>query len=113
MVSGGADAAEGSFVPLLKVEDLLAVMESGQRDLVAYLVHPNVTMMAPIYDVLSAIVCRHGDDSSHVAIVSRELGIPCVVRLELAFEVEELAQARVRLEPSGELWAVSDLHQGS
>jgi phosphoenolpyruvate-protein kinase (PTS system EI component) len=103
VVSGGDASAEGRLVALLDVDDLLAAMDAGEQDLVAYLVHPNVTMMAPIYDSLNAIVCEHGDDASHVAIVARELGIPCAVQTKLELPLERLVGQRVRLEPTGEL----------
>lgn len=101
---GDDTGAEGVFTALLDVEDLLAVMDGGVVGLVAYLVHPNVTMMGPIYDSLTAIVCEHGDDTSHVAIVAREFGIPCSVKTTIEPDIASLKGRRVRLTQSGELF---------
>jgi hypothetical protein len=104
MVSGGGEPAVGTFVALLDVDGLMRVMDGDRTDLVAYLEHPNVTMMAPIQSRLAAIVCANGDEQAHVAIVSRELGLPCVVQLALdGADPAELDGVRVRLEPDGSL----------
>jgi signal transduction protein with GAF and PtsI domain len=103
MVSGGGEPTVGTFVAILDVEGLMRAMDGGGSDLVAYLEHPNVTMMAPIQSRLAAIVCANGDEQAHVAIVSRELGLPCVVQLTLAADPKSLDGARVRLAPDGTL----------
>jgi phosphoenolpyruvate synthase/pyruvate phosphate dikinase len=104
MVSGGSQPTAGTFVALLDVEGLMRVMDSGADNLVAYLEHPNVTMMAPIQSRLAAIVCANGDEQAHVAIVSRELGLPCAVQVSLdGSELADLEGRRVRLDPDGAL----------
>jgi signal transduction protein with GAF and PtsI domain len=103
MVSGGGEPTVGTFVALLDVEDLMKAMDAGGSDLVAYLEHPNVTMMAPIQSRLAAIVCANGDEQAHVAIVSRELGLPCAVQLTLDDDPTSFDGARVRLDPDGTL----------
>jgi phosphoenolpyruvate-protein kinase (PTS system EI component) len=107
MVSGGSEPTVGTFVALLDVEGLMKVMDGGDDDLIAYLEHPNVTMMAPIQSRLAAIVCANGDEQAHVAIVSRELGLPCAVQLDLGVaRAADLDGQRVRLEPDGSLHRV-------
>jgi signal transduction protein with GAF and PtsI domain len=103
MVSGGDEPAVGRFVALLDVESLMRAMDDGREPLVAYLAHPNVTMMAPIHSRLAAIVCASGDESAHVAIVARELGLPCAVQFQLDRKLEDLERLGVRLDPDGTL----------
>jgi phosphoenolpyruvate synthase/pyruvate phosphate dikinase len=103
MVSGGAEPTVGTFVAILDVEGLMKAMDGGGTDLVAYLEHPNVTMMAPIQSRLAAIVCANGDEQAHVAIVSRELGLPCAVQLTLESDPTSLDGRQVRLDPDGSL----------
>lgn len=104
MVSGGSEPAHGRFVALLDVGDLLRVIDAGEDSLIAYLEHPNVTMMATIESRLNAIVCANGDEQAHVAIIARELGLPCVVQLQLdGSELERLEGHRVTLDPDGSL----------
>lgn len=101
MVSGDGQPAKGRFVSLVEVTDLLRIMDSGEEALVAYLEHPNVTMMAPIHDRLVAILCASGDEQAHVAIVARELGLPCAVQIALSRSPAELDGQVVRVQPDG------------
>lgn len=101
MVAGGSRPARGRFIALLDVDSLMAAMDSGEEQLVAYLEAPNVTMMAPIQSRLAAIVCASGDESAHVAIVSRELELPCAVQVELERPPAELEGSPVTLWPDG------------
>jgi phosphohistidine swiveling domain-containing protein len=103
VVSGGDQAAVGRFAALLRVEDLIAELDGPVERLVAFLAHPNVTMIAPLQPRLAAIVCETGDESAHVAIVSRELGLPCVVQFELALPLDVLEGREVTLRPDGTL----------
>lgn len=103
MVSGGGEPTVGTFVALLDVDGLMKVMDGDMTDLVAYLEHPNVTMMAPIQTRLAAIVCANGDEQAHVAIVSRELGLPCAVQLSVGEDPSALDGTTVRLDPDGTL----------
>jgi phosphohistidine swiveling domain-containing protein len=105
MVSGGgatASPAVGRFVALLNVHDLLAVMELDDgASLIGYLEHPNVTMIAPIFDRLSGILCANGDEAAHVAIVARELGLPCAVQVVLDRDTSTLSGRNVSIRGDG------------
>jgi phosphohistidine swiveling domain-containing protein len=103
LVSGGDQPAGGRFTALLEVEDLIAAMDGPVEPLVAFLAHPNVTMIAPLQPRLAAILCETGDESAHVAIVSRELGLPCVVRFEVGVALDVLEGRKVTLRPDGTL----------
>lgn len=96
-VSGGERSAGGRLVAIGDAQDLLAEME---RDgpIVVYLEAPNVTMMAPIFDRVAALVCERGDSQAHVAIVARELGIPCLVQCSLAERLAELEGTEVTVD---------------
>lgn len=96
-VSGGERAAAGRLVAIAGAEDLLAEMDRD-GDIVVYLEAPNVTMMAPIFDRVVALVCEHGDSQAHVAIVARELGIPCLVQCPLGAKLGGLAGADVTVD---------------
>jgi pyruvate,water dikinase len=108
VVSGGAGPVTGRFSSIVDVADLLRLMDEDGQQLVAFLEHPNVTMMAPVHERLVAIVCESGDEQAHVAIVARELGIPCVVRAELSLAREELEGRWVRLDTDGTLHLASE-----
>ena len=101
MVSGGLHSVTGRFVALLEVTDVFRVLDGDDEGVVAYLEHPNVTMMAPIHDRLAAILCASGDEQAHVAIVARELGLPCAVQTALTRLPAELDGQVVSVEADG------------
>lgn len=103
MVAGGSEPVSGRFIALLDVDSLMSAMDGGDDRLIAYLEAPNVTMMAPIQARLAGIACASGDESAHVAIVSRELELPCAVKVDLDVSLEELAGEQVTLWPDGRL----------
>jgi len=96
-VSGGERSAHGRLVAIRDANDLLAEMDRD-GEIVVYLEAPNVTMMAPIFDRVAALVCERGDAQAHVAIVARELGIPCLVQCPLADKVAELEGTEVTVD---------------
>lgn len=110
LVSAGEQTEDGGgrFVALVDVEDLMAVMDDGDDDLVAYVESPNVTMIAPVSQRLVGIICLTGDELAHIAIVARELGVPCLVESKLTKPIEELRGARVRISREGAIEAGPD-----
>jgi signal transduction protein with GAF and PtsI domain len=60
-------------------DDVLELMDSGAEGVVAYVEDAGATFLAPIFDELTAIVCPSGTLRSHIGIVSREFGVPCVM----------------------------------
>jgi phosphohistidine swiveling domain-containing protein len=60
-------------------DDVLELMDSGADGVVAYVEDAGATFLAPIFDELAAIVCPSGTLRSHIGIVSREFGVPCVM----------------------------------
>lgn len=96
-VSGGERSATGRLVSIGGAEDLLAEMDRD-GDIVVYLEAPNVTMMAPIFDRVVALVCEHGDSQAHVAIVARELGIPCLVQCPLGGRLDQVVGSELTVD---------------
>lgn len=105
-VSGGAEAVEGRFIALLDLDGLKRAIDLEGDRLIVFLAHPNVTMIAPVYGRLAGIVCESGDEAAHVAIVARELSMPCAVQVCLERDLADLEGRLVRLEPGGELLLV-------
>jgi phosphoenolpyruvate synthase/pyruvate phosphate dikinase len=61
----------------------------------------SATYLAPVLPELRAIICTAGGESAHLAIVSRGLGLPCLMQTELYEEVP--AGRRVVVDDSGVL----------
>jgi signal transduction protein with GAF and PtsI domain len=73
----------GSWKWMRTPDDVLALMDSGADGVVAYVEDAGATFLAPIFDELTAIVCPSGTLRSHIGIVSREFGVPCVMGCQL------------------------------
>ena len=59
-------------------DDVLELMD-GATGVVALVRDAGATLLAPIYHVLTAVVCTSGTPRSHIGIVSREFQVPCVM----------------------------------
>ena len=73
----------------LDTADVLAVEDDELEDLVAFVHKGGMTFLSPILPDLKAIVCTAGSRESHLAILSREAAVPCVLVAELVGEVSD------------------------
>lgn len=78
-------SVEGWFTIVEETADTLALLtvpdELAQR--VIWISEPLVTLVAPVMEHVAAILCSSGGPAAHVAIVARELGLPCLMRCSL------------------------------
>ncbi len=76
-----APAVRGAVHRLESPDDVIALMDSDVDGggVVAVIRDAGATFLAPVYDLLGAIVCLSGTPDSHIGIVAREYGIPCVM----------------------------------
>jgi signal transduction protein with GAF and PtsI domain len=81
-----AAAVQGSWRRLSSPDDVLALMDTSAQGVVACVADAGATFLAPIFDELTAVVCRSGTPMSHIGIVSREYQIPCVMAATLTDE---------------------------
>lgn len=72
--------------------------------MVAVVADAGATFLTPIYEDLAAVVCRSGTPQSHIGIVTREYGVPCVMEAKLA--VEPAVGAIVEVDCSGDVGVV-------
>lgn len=96
------EPVEGRVVEVKTVEDVLSLMDDTPDDMIVLTYSASATILSPLYDVARGIICTAGTVGSHVAIISREYGLPCIVGA--ALEQRSLVGARVRLEPRGEIF---------
>lgn len=69
----------GRWTPLRTADDVLALLEAGADDAVGVVDDAGATFLAPVLHEIAAIVCTEGSPRSHVAIVSRDFGVPCLM----------------------------------
>lgn len=104
----GKGLAIGVFEPVSGicrfVADIDTVMRLAQEDVSQYiLIVPtaSATSIAPILAEVRAVICTSGGETSHLALVCKEFGVPCVMRTELATEVIALDGHEVRIDADG------------
>jgi len=81
-----ADPVRGRWLVLGTPDDVLELMDTGADGIVACVADAGATFLAPIFDELTAVVCRSGTPLSHIGIVSREYRVPAVLGTALAEE---------------------------
>ncbi len=83
-------------------EDVIALMQAGVPDgSIAIIDDSGGTLTAPILESFAGVVCAGGTVRSHLGILTREYGIPCLMNVKLAgvvtgdrIELETSAPAR-------------------
>jgi phosphohistidine swiveling domain-containing protein len=65
----------------------------------------SATALVPLLAKVRGVVCRSGGMTSHLAIVSREFGIPCLMGAELPGDAE-LEGARIAIDAEGTIHRV-------
>src|SRR3954454_2724707 len=93
------DPVEGAIVEVSTPDDVLELMETDLDDKIVLMHTAGATLLAPLFADLKGIVCTTGGIGSHVAILSREFGVPCVVSVSLDVSIVD---RRVRLDSSGD-----------
>ncbi|GAA2881960.1 hypothetical protein GCM10010472_45190 [Pseudonocardia halophobica] len=69
--------------------DVLSIDDDDLEETIAFVNKGGMTFLSPILPDLKAIVCTAGSRESHLAILSRESDVPCVLAAELAGEVTD------------------------
>ncbi|MFC4943607.1 PEP-utilizing enzyme [Pseudonocardia sp. GCM10023141] len=72
--------------------DVIASLDGDLESTIALVESGGTTFLSPILGRLGGIVCRDGTLRSHLAIVSREFELPCLVGTALTTDVEDGAQ---------------------
>jgi phosphohistidine swiveling domain-containing protein len=69
--------------------DVLSIDDDDLEDTVAFVHKGGMTFLSPILPDLRGIVCTAGSRESHLAILSRESDVPCVLAAQLTGEVAD------------------------
>ena len=78
--------ALGELVFVKTVEDVINLFDSATGKL-CLVEEAGTTTLGPILSDLSGVLCTTGSAGSHLAIVSREFGIPCIVNAKIATRI--------------------------
>ncbi|WP_307828665.1 PEP-utilizing enzyme [Antrihabitans sp. YC2-6] len=78
--------------------DVIESIDSDLESTIALVASGGTTFLSPILGRLGGIVCLDGTLRSHLAIVSREFEVPCIVGAELVEDVADGAQIELAIE---------------
>jgi phosphohistidine swiveling domain-containing protein len=67
--------------------DVLSIDDDDLEETIAFVNKGGMTFLSPILPDLKGIVCTAGSRESHLAILSRESDVPCVLAAQLTGEV--------------------------
>ncbi|MFT4043891.1 MAG: PEP-utilizing enzyme [Gordonia sp. (in: high G+C Gram-positive bacteria)] len=85
--SGISSYAFGSIVGRIRnfadPADVIKVFDDDLTDVIALVASGGTTFLSPILGRLGGIICTSGTTRSHLAIVSREYGVPCLLAVDL------------------------------
>jgi phosphohistidine swiveling domain-containing protein len=93
--------AEGVLHAANTTAQVFALLRDPQLDEVILLTDSaSATAVVPLLAKVRGVVCRSGGMTSHLAIVSREFGLACLMGAELP-DAPALEGARVRIDADG------------
>jgi phosphohistidine swiveling domain-containing protein len=69
--------------------DVLSIDDDDLDETIAFVNKGGMTFLSPILPDLRGIVCTAGSRESHLAILSRESDVPCVLAADLTGEIND------------------------
>jgi len=79
--------AIGDLVFVKTVEDVIDLFDKA-RGKICIIEEAGTTTLGPILSDLNGVLCTTGSAGSHLAIVSREFGLPCIMNVR--FSIKDL-----------------------
>lgn len=92
----GVTEVVGTVKEIRSPSDSLDLYDSNPQNLVVLLRTAGVTTITPILSMIKGIICTRGGTSSHLAIISREYRIPCIMATRLSYH-DDLDGKDIRL----------------
>src|ERR1700722_15555057 len=96
-----AGEVEGVIADVRTSQDVLDLLDADMEEVIVLMHTAGAAMLAPVFSELTGVICTTGNVGSHVAILSREYGVPSIVATALTNP--DLQGKRVRLTPNGQV----------
>ena len=102
-------SAQGTLRVINSIDDVLSLLREFKAEETSGTVGNKIvlvedagtTTLAPVLSRLKGVVCTSGALGSHLAIVTREFGIPALMGTKIVFD-GELSTQQVKIEPGEE-----------
>ncbi len=88
------------------IQDVLELMQKDLSETIVFTTSASATTLTPIFPKIKGIICTAGGPTSHLAIVAREFGLPCVMGSEIHYD-GQLDGQRVSFNDEGEIFLAS------
>ncbi|TFF63591.1 MAG: hypothetical protein EU521_01035 [Promethearchaeota archaeon] len=88
--------AEGILKYIKTIDDVISLFDSA-KGIICLVEDAGTTTLGPILSDLSGVVCTNGGPGSHLAIVSREFDIPCIMGIDLKKDLDKYDGKKVRI----------------
>jgi phosphohistidine swiveling domain-containing protein len=99
---------EGVLTPAMSVAEVLELMSQDVSEAILWVEHASVTSVVPILPRVRGVVCEGGGLTSHIAIVSRQFGLPCVVAASFSLTPAQARGRRVEILEDGRVVFAGD-----
>ena len=80
---------DGELVYIQTVEDVIDLFDTAEGK-ICLIDDAGTTTLGPILSDLTGILCTTGSGGSHLAIVSREFDLPCIMNIDI--DIDDLTQ---------------------
>lgn len=80
---------------------VLALLKRDLSEIILIVSLASATGIAPALPEVRGIVCTSGGPTSHLALVAKEFGIPCVMAVSMQADIRSIEHRRVELYPDG------------
>jgi phosphoenolpyruvate-protein kinase (PTS system EI component) len=105
LVASGTVASEGTatgvLTPVHSVAQVLELLKGDVSETILLTEHASVTSVVPILPRVRGVICQGGGVTSHIAIISRQFSLPCVVAAQLSIPLAEADGIRVEIQGGG------------
>ncbi len=94
--------AVGELIYIQTIEDVINLFDSATGK-ICIVKDAGTTTLGPILSDISGVLCTSGSEGSHLAIVSREFEIPCIMSLTLTItDISSLNGSKVKIVTEGD-----------
>jgi phosphohistidine swiveling domain-containing protein len=97
-IAYGKSSVSGTIKKFTTPDDVLDVIDADLDETIALVESGGTTFLGPILGRLGGLICTSGTLRSHLAIVSREFQLPCLMAVDLKEELDDGVRVTLVLE---------------
>lgn len=91
----------GEMVYIKSIDDVIKLFNDAKGK-ICLVDDAGTTTLGPILSDLAGVVCTTGCTGSHLAIISREYGLPCIMNIKIVADKISLNGKKVKIATEGE-----------